>query len=286
MRRSCLAVAWVAILPVADAGTILSNAVWHLPPPSWVGPAEVASIAALVAAAFGIAHLRPLRGYALALLAITAGSYGVERIEQSAAWMHAFAHGKSYVAALARAGAQVLPCGLLALTLIGSGLARRDVFVTTGDMSAPSPLTIGGRAVRWTWLGPLIALVLAAGLVIQLTLTLGVGVAILSRALGALPLAMVFAAVNAAQEEFQFRAVLLARLRPVVGATQALLITSALFGLAHWFGHPSGPSGVLMAAFAGYVWGRSMIDTGGAVWAWLIHAVQDIVIFTFFVAAA
>lgn len=92
--------------------------------------------------------------------------------------------------------------------------------------------------------------------------------------------------MNAAQEEFRYRSVLLARLRPVVGTAQSLLITSALFGLAHWFGHPSGASGVLMAGFAGWVWGRSMVDTGGSAWACLVHAVQDVVIFTFLVAEA
>ena len=48
-------------------------------------------------------------------------------------------------------------------------------------------------------------------------------------------------------------ALLLARLAPVVGAGQALLVTSATFGIGHWFGHPSGASGVLMAGFAGYM---------------------------------
>ena len=243
-------------------------------------------VALLAGATYAMAALQPLRGYALALLAVTAGASALESIEQSPAWIDAFAGAKPYYAALARAAAQALPCALLALTLLGSGLRRRDVFLTTGDMAAPSPVSFGGRKVSWIWLGPVMALLLASGLIIQLTLTLGVGPSLLSRALSALPLALVFAAINAAQEEFQFRAVLLARLGPVVGTAQALLITSALFGLAHWFGHPSGVSGLLMAGVAGYVWGRSMTDTGGSAWAWLIHAAQDVVIFTFFVAAA
>ncbi len=73
--------------------------------------------------------------------------------------------------------------------------------------------------------------------------------------------------------------VLLARLAPVVGTGQALLVTSTLFGIGHWFGHPSGASGVLMAGFAGYVWGRSVLDTRGFFWAWLSHGIQDVVIF-------
>ncbi|HYS78109.1 MAG TPA: CPBP family intramembrane glutamic endopeptidase, partial [Candidatus Dormibacteraeota bacterium] len=78
----------------------------------------------------------------------------------------------------------------------------------------------------------------------------------------------------------RFRAVLLARLVPVIGAAQALWITSTMFGLGHWFGHPSGPVGVAMAGFAGFVWGKSMLDTRGFAWAWIIHASMDLLIFT------
>jgi membrane protease YdiL (CAAX protease family) len=285
-RRLLLVIAWLAVLPAVDAGAIVYDVVWHAPEPAWMVPANVGVIALLTGAAFSMSALRLARGYLLALLAVTAGALVLGAIEHGTAWNRGVAGAKPYYVAMARAVAQILPCSLLALTLVGSGLTPRDVFLTTGNMRAPSPLRWHGRCVRWSRLGPAIAVLLAVGLFVQLTITSRVGVELLPRALRALPLAVAFAAINAAQEEFQFRAVLLARLRPAVGTTQALLITSALFGLAHWFGHPSGASGVLMAGFAGYVWGRSMIDTGGGAWAWLIHAVQDVVIFTFFVAAA
>jgi membrane protease YdiL (CAAX protease family) len=285
-RKALPAIAWLAVLPAADVGAIVYDTVWRAPEPGWMATANVVVIALLAGCAFSVPALRPLRGYLLALLAITAGALFLARLEDGAAWRDAFAHARPYYAALARAVAQILPCSLLALTLVGSGLTRRDVFVATGDLRAPSPVTWQGRRLRWSRLGPAIAALLAAGLFVQLTMTSSTGLELLPRALRALPLAMVFAAVNAAQEEFQFRAVLLARLRPAFGATHALFITSTLFGLAHWFGHPSGASGVLMAGVAGYVWGRSMIDTGGSAWAWIMHAVQDVVIFVFFVAAA
>jgi membrane protease YdiL (CAAX protease family) len=80
--------------------------------------------------------------------------------------------------------------------------------------------------------------------------------------------------------------VLIARIRTLLGPGQALLLTSALFGLGHWFGHPSGPSGVLMAGIAGWFWGKSMIETKGFFWAWVIHAIQDVVIVAFVVMAS
>jgi membrane protease YdiL (CAAX protease family) len=79
--------------------------------------------------------------------------------------------------------------------------------------------------------------------------------------------------------------VLIARVQPAVGTGQTLLMTSALFGLGHWFGHPSGPTGVLLAGFAGWFWGKAMIETKGFTWSWLIHAAQDVAIVAFIIMA-
>jgi membrane protease YdiL (CAAX protease family) len=236
-------------------------------------------LALLFALAHVIATWRPLRGYFLALIAFAAGSFIADRIAPTVApsgWI-----GRMF----ANTFVQLIPCALLALSLIGSGLTRHDVFLARGNMAAASRMPRWLPPVGWAWFGPLLTLFLAGGLAVQLALTVRPDVHLYSRALYGLPLALGFAAVNAAQEEFRFRAVLLARLLPLVGTTQALLVTSLLFGLAHWFGHPSGPSGVLLAGFAGYMWGKSMVETRGSAWAWLIHGFQDVVIFAFLIMA-
>jgi hypothetical protein len=51
-----------------------------------------------------------------------------------------------------------------------------------------------------------------------------------------------------------------------------------LFGIPHFFGMPSGIIGVLMAGLLGFVLAKSMYETNGIFWAWLIHFVQDILI--------
>lgn len=270
-------IAWLALLPASSAGEIMYRAALHRAVPGWLGLANVGMLALLC----GVAHLappwRPLRGYFLALLAFTLG--GVVTAELARRMVV-----QDRVARMFRDTAlNLIPCAFLALSVLGSGLTRREVFVGRGDMQAPARTPWG--VMSWGRLGPVITAVLAVGLATQLVITLRPDVHLMSRVLAALPLAMAFAALNAVQEEFRFRNVFLARLLPAVGATHALLITSLLFGLEHWFGHPSGPSGVLLAGFAGYVWGRSMLDTGGSAWAWLIHAAQDVVIFSFLVAA-
>jgi membrane protease YdiL (CAAX protease family) len=96
-----------------------------------------------------------------------------------------------------------------------------------------------------------------------------------------LPWAVATAAINAANEEFQFRSVLLARLKEVIPVQEACLLAGIFFGLNHYFGQPSGWSGVFMAGIAGWIWAKSMVETRGFSCAFASHFVQDIVIFIF-----
>lgn len=84
--------------------------------------------------------------------------------------------------------------------------------------------------------------------------------------------------VNAANEEFRFRFVLLARGKRSVGARAALWMTSLNFGLAHW-GHPGAPTGALTTTLFAMLLVRSLYDTEGGLGAWLMHTASDIIIF-------
>ena len=74
---------------------------------------------------------------------------------------------------------------------------------------------------------------------------------------------------------------LLAGLENATGARQAVLIAAAFFGLGHYFGVPYGIIGVGMASFLGWMMGKAMIETRGFFWAWFIHFLQDVMIFSF-----
>jgi len=39
--------------------------------------------------------------------------------------------------------------------------------------------------------------------------------------------------------------------------------------------------GVILAAFLGWILGKSMLETRGLFWAWFIHFLQDVLIFAF-----
>jgi hypothetical protein len=178
---------------------------------------------------------------------------------------------------------------LVSLTLIGSGVTRRDLYLCKGNPAAPAqPIAFLGlrKPLPWTWLGPALIAVFAIALAPYLYLTVHPNFRTTGRILRTLPWSLAVATLNAASEEFQFRCVPLAHLRGVFRPAENALLTAVFFGVGHYYGQPSGALGVVMAGFAGWIWARSMIDTRGGVWAFLIHVAQDVVIFTFLVVGA
>ena len=101
-----------------------------------------------------------------------------------------------------------------------------------------------------------------------------------------IPVSLLIAVVNAFNEEFTMRAAPLSKLVPVIGKQQALMVTTVFFGLGHFYGIPNGVPGVLLAGFLGWFLGKSILETKGFFWAWLIHFLPDAFIFTFIAMSA
>jgi hypothetical protein len=174
---------------------------------------------------------------------------------------------------------------LMALTLIGSGIGRRALFLTRGNpraLAQPTPFLPGLKEPSpWNR----VAFQFLPFFVIILSIVMGIlvrpDVSMISRALIFLPGIIISAIINAFGEEFEFRSVLMARLEPVLGPKQTILLTMVLFALPHYFGAPSGPFGVLLVAFLGWVAAKSMIETRGLVWAFSLHFLADFIIYIF-----
>ncbi len=278
---------WIGILCAGNFVEIIWRVLLHGNENSlWIPAIQGAGLLGVTAASFRLSSLRAARGFFLALLAFAAGDWACWLIESSSVWIDKAGALPVEYQMTARTLLSFIPALLMLLTLSGSGLGRKDVFISKGSLDAESRMPFGIRAVRWTILGPALAVIFVLPLVLQLTLTLHPNFSMAAKAMRALPAILVFAALNAVSEEFRFRSVLIARIHPVVGTGHTLLMTSALFGLAHWFGHPSGPTGVLLAGFAGWFWGKAMIETEGIGWSWLIHAAQDVAIVAFVIMAA
>ena len=138
----------------------------------------------------------------------------------------------------------------------------------------------------WTRIGTIFAVVFAFGMFTYLMLSSVPSYDTFINALPLVPVAFLIAIINSFNEEFTLRAGLISELLSALGKQQALMITTLLFGIGHFYGVPSGIIGVLLASFLGWFLGKSMLETKGFFWAWLIHFIQDAFIFTFFAISA
>jgi len=246
----------------------------------------------LVLAALAVLWFSRLRGMARFLFALAGLNFGWDFLAPAVGqtpFFHLLSQNESWGARLFFARIPTLSgILLLGFTLIGSRFTRRDLFLIRGNLSAPAqPIPFVGlqKPIPWTVFGPALLVVFGLALPLFLYFTVYPDFTDPGRILHCLPWILLVAALNAANEEFQFRSVLLAQLRNVVSPAEGVLLTAALFGLGHYYGQPSGPLGVVMAGIAGWVWARSMIETRGFVWAFFIHMVQDVVILSFLAVA-
>ena len=285
------ALAWGAILIVSTPTIILRLVVRDVPAeplvPYWLAWAIVVVLAVLWAVTWVWPAVKPLRGFVLAVLAFSVGYlFILPFVYMSAAWsnwVQQASWGVALVVMQVVDHVSLVP--LMALTLIGSGIGRRELFLVRGNPSAPAQPTrlLPGLKESRPW--NRVARQFLPFFVIILVIVLGIqmrpDVNQISRALVFLPAVVIAAAINALAEEFEFRSVLMARLEPVLGPRQAIMITTALFGLLHYFGAPSGPFGVLLAGYLGWVAAKSMIETRGIVWAFSLHFLADFIIYAF-----
>lgn len=104
----------------------------------------------------------------------------------------------------------------------------------------------------------------------------------LVKALPLLPFAVIGAALNAFNEEMQFRAPFLNLLQKNFGQGQAILLTSVFFGLMHYIGGaPAGLPGLFITFALGTLFAKAELETQGIFAGWLIHFCQNVVIYSF-----
>ena len=88
------------------------------------------------------------------------------------------------------------------------------------------------------------------------------------------------AVVNGVAEEATFRSLFLPRLEQSgLGEVQANLFQALSFGIFHWHGTPSGPTGVTLAFIYGSVMGWLVQSRGGILTPVIAHSSADYFIF-------
>lgn len=173
-------------------------------------------------------------------------------------------------------------------TLLVLGYKRRDFFLTLGNLRAPiEPVPLLGfpKPDPWPVFGLQWGVYIAVALGIVQFLSLRPSGELMLKLVPVLPSILFYAALNAFNEEITYRAPMLATLEPVTGSKQVLWMSAYFFGIAHYFGIPGGILGGIASIFMGWILGKAMLETRGLFWAWWIHFLSDIVIFTFMVVA-
>jgi membrane protease YdiL (CAAX protease family) len=256
--------------------------------PSWLAWTQVIVLAVLLALSWVWSAVKPLRGLVLALLAFCVGTFFLNPLIMERTgwsnWLQQLPWGAALVASVL--GGRLIPVVLMALTLIGSGLGRKDLFLTRGDINAPAQRS----RLLWIkepkpWIPVARQFILAYIIVLVSVVWLSVhpDLSKISQVLVYLPAIIIAAAINALAEEFKFRSVLLARLGSLVKSGQAILMTAVLFTSLHYYtGTPSGPLGAVAVMFLGWVAAKSMIETRGIVWAFIFHFLADFVIYAMY----
>lgn len=95
-----------------------------------------------------------------------------------------------------------------------------------------------------------------------------------------LPFSLLFALVNSFVEESVTRFGVVVALDGVFSNKVIPFISAAIFGSVHYFGNPGGITGVLVAGFLGWLLCKSILEIKGIFWAWFIHFLQDVIIFS------
>jgi membrane protease YdiL (CAAX protease family) len=289
------ALAWGTILFLSVPQIVLALLGRELPGGplglSWLAWAQIVVPMVLSALTWVWPTAKPLRGYLLALLAFFVAKSLIEPFVFERAvwsnWMQRASWGIWLVAD--RVENRLIPVALMALTLIGSGIGRRELFLVRGNPNAPAqPSRLHGvkeptpwNRIALAWLPYYVAVA-----VIVLGIQIRPDLSQVSRALVFLPAVVIAAAINAFAEEFMFRSIPLARLEPLFGPQQAIWMAAGLFGLMHYFGWPGGPMGVLLNLYLGWWAAKSMIETRGFVWAFSLHFLGDVIIYAFLAMSA
>ena len=89
---------------------------------------------------------------------------------------------------------------------------------------------------------------------------------------------ILFSLTNSFAEEMIFRVGINGPLDNLLSPNKIFFISAVIFGLAHYQGMPNGIIGIILAGLLGYVLSKSIQETNGIFWAWLIHFLQDVLI--------
>ncbi len=276
--------AWFSMLLISDLPDIACNALSGQVP-GWLLWAKLGAMGLFFLLCAAWQRLRPLKPYAFVMLALFVGLSASELVRGTAWWQGLVdPSDSSFTLFYLRPFVRDFGVALIVLAALWILKRRRSEFyLVKGQTNAPiEPVRwLGiGQGESWRTFGWIFTIIASIAVAIPTVVALRPSGEILLQAARWLPAALGFAAINAFNEEIYFRTTLLSTLPNVIGRRQAMLINVVLFGLAHYlYGSPPGVIGFLMTGFLAFLMGKSMLETKGMLWAWMIHFLPDVVVF-------
>jgi hypothetical protein len=257
---------------------------------TWLIWTRVAILIVLFVLSFFCAPIRPLRAFTALWLVMFAAFQVSDRMNFTLLFLQNLLGGSTFVRKMQPEQFGKLAVSLLViLALILFGYRRKQLYLTLGKLDAPiTPVKWMGfpKPDPWWKFGGQYGFYIALGMGLVAWLVSRPGPEMFSRIIPMLPGILLFAAMNAFNEEMTYRAPMLATLETPVGYKNAWWLSALYFGIAHFYGVPYGWLGIALATFNGWLLGKAMLETRGLFWAWWMHFLQDIVIFTFLAGGA
>lgn len=162
----------------------------------------------------------------------------------------------------------------------------KAVYLVKGNLSSKADeikwLGIKKDSISWGKLSIISSILISFGTILLVIITVtGSSVSLnMDNLVKYFPVAVIFALVNSLCEGIVFRSALLGSFKNTLTKSQSIYISALIFGIGHYYGAPSGILGVAMSGLLGWYMLRSMYETEGFASSWVIHFMQDLVIFS------
>lgn len=163
---------------------------------------------------------------------------------------------------------------------------KQKTYLGIGDLSVKVSkidwLGIREGSINWGRLSIISGLLISLGTILLTLITvIGSGAVVKTEFLvRMIPSILILAALNSFCEGIVFRNAVIAPLGNHLPKETVIYLSALLFGSFHYVGAPGGIIGVVMSTVLGWYIARSVYETKGMLAGWIIHFMQDVVIFS------